>query len=681
MSNEEKKTQKADWERRPAAEEEDSSVTENGLSWDASLDDEELDELDDLGMQRWEEFEEEEDVVGFGGASRKDAAREDQTENMGDPEEGQDSHAEDSEVPLSGISDTDEEAGSGDERDDADAPGDDFELEDDFESRISMAMEKIVQDAMNDSQDLDDEPVTPGEGEEAGARGMAPGDAGDRRERRNARPRQFSYVPVEEGEMELPRIKTKKKHKGLKITGIVAAMVVVSAGCAYAGVSYYYADKFFEGTTINGIDCSGMTPYEAEQAIARQVESYSIQVTSRNLEPQVIAGSQINYRYLSNGDILRLLKHQKPYQWILGFIEPVSYTAAENITYDKEMLQSEILALDCAQEENQVKPEDAYVAFRDTKFEIVPETEGSTLDFRGAYQLLDEAIAEKQPVMDFASTPGAYVQAAVTSEDPDLKATAETCNNFTNAQITYVFGDETVTLDGNTIKDWLQFDEKGQFVRNEASFQQHIKEYVAQLAAQYDTVGTDREFYTTSGRTVYVYGSAYGWKIDQDAEAAQLFQEIQSGTQVQREPVYSMTANARGHNDLGNTYIEVDLSDQYMYYYQNGQIIFQSDIVSGMMSDSSRQTPPGIFTLYYKKSPDVLRGSQKPDGTYEYEQPVTFWMPFNGGIGFHDADWQPYFGGDRYIYGGSHGCINLPYSSAATLYEIIDYGVPIVCFY
>ncbi len=674
MSNEEKKAQGADWERRSAMEDTGPSVTEKGESWSGSLDDEELDELDglddeelddldDLGLQRWEEFQDEEDGSDFDRDSAEEAGEKDRADSVRERKEGEDSDQE-----------------SRDRDTDSEDSEEVFELDDDFENRISMAMEKIVRDAMNDSRDAEEEEDFGREEESAGAQEESR-EASPRRQNRNARPGQFSYVPISDGEMELPVSRPKKKHKVLKITGIAAAMLVVTAGCAYAGVSYYYADKFFENTTINGIDCSGMTPYEAEQAIARQVENYSIQVNSRNLEPQVIDGSKINYRYLSNGDILNLLKHQKPYQWILGFIEPVSYTAAENITFDKQMLQSEILALDCAREENQVKPEDAYVAFKDTKFEIVPETEGSTLDFRGAYQLLDEAISEKQPTMDFVSTPGAYVQAAVTREDPDLKATADACNNFTNAKITYTFGDETVTLDGSTIKDWLQFDEKGQFVRNEASFQQHIKEYVAQLAADYDTVGTDREFYTTSGRTVYVYGSAYGWKIDQDAEAAQLLQEIQSGAQVQREPVYSMTANARGHNDLGNTYIEVDLSDQYMYYYQNGQIIFQSDIVSGLMGDSTRQTPPGIFTLYYKKSPDVLKGQQRPDGTYEYETPVTYWMPFNGGIGFHDATWQPYFGGDRYLYGGSHGCINLPYSSAAALYDIIQYNVPIICFY
>jgi hypothetical protein len=254
-------------------------------------------------------------------------------------------------------------------------------------------------------------------------------------------------------------------------------------------------------------------------------------------------------------------------------------------------------------------------------------------------------------------------------------------NSQAKANITYTFGDETVTLDGNTIKNWLQFDEKGQLLPDDGAFRQHVVDYVAQLAADHDTVGTERQFETTSGRIVYVYGSAYGWKIDQDKEAAQLMQEIQSGTQTTREPVYSMRANAHGINDLGDTYIEVDLTEQYMWYYQNGNIIFQSEIVSGLPGDPDRKTPPGIFTLDSKSSPSVLRGEMTANGTYSYEQPVTYWMPFNGGIGFHDADWQPYFGGDRYLTGGSHGCINLPPENAGQLYSLIQYDVPIICFY
>lgn len=478
-----------------------------------------------------------------------------------------------------------------------------------------------------------------------------------------------------------PVQKRKKKHKGLKITGLVFAMLAVTAGCAYAGVSYYYEDKFFEGTTINGMDCSGMTAYEVEKKIAEKVSDYSIQIAARNQDTQVIDGEAIGYQYMSDGQILKYLKKQKPYEWVKGYLEPITYSVEENVYYDKQLLKSQIKELECAKEENQIAPENAYVAYVDTQFEIIPETEGSELDIKQTYQILDEAISSSKEMVDLNSMPEAYVKADVLSTDADLLATKDACNNFTKASITYTFGEQTVTLDGSIIKDWLNFDEKGQLQHDDAGFKQHITEYVANLASQYDTVNTSREFYTTSGRVVWVYGSAYGWKIDQAAEVEQLISEIQSGTQTTREPRYFMRGNARGTNDFGSTYIEVDLSYQHLYYYQNGAIVFASPFVSGDMRYEDRQTPSGVYKLYYKTSPAVLRGAQKEDGTYEYETDVTYWMPFNGGIGFHDANWRDSFGGDIYTYSGSHGCINMPVENAAVLYSIIQYDIPIICFY
>ena len=568
-------------------------------------------------------------------------------------------------------------------------PGNETKRQSDMEEKINAAMDKItvsLTDEVYDQED-DDQPddgydsEEDYEYEEEGYEEETEPVSVPRRSK-SARPQPVKYVPIDDIDEKLAiPFGKKKKHKGLKIAGIAAAMVIVAAGCAYGAASYYYADRFFQGTWINGINCSGMTAYEAEQALAEKVQDYSIQVASREQEPQVITGDQISYQYLSTGETLQLLKEQKPYEWIRGYYEQKSYTVSEKVSYDKTLLQQQVIALNCAKAENQTAPENAYVAFKDNQFQIVPETQGTQLNVKQAYRILDEAVAETQESVDFGTTPEAYVSASVTQNDPELQSALEACNNYTKASITYTFGEQTTTLDGNTIKDWLQFDEKGQLLLDDNTFQQHIADYVAQLAATYNTVGTEREFYTTSGRTVYVSSSVYGWAIDQAAEAAQLSQEIQSGTQTSREPVYSQRANSHGVNDLGNTYIEVDLSNQHMYYYQSGALVFDSDFVSGNMSYADRQTHSGIFTLYYKKSPDVLRGAKKPDGTYEYEEPVSYWMPFDGGIGFHDAPWRGEFGGDIYLTSGSHGCINLPPDNAAVLYSMIDYNVPIICFY
>ena len=506
-----------------------------------------------------------------------------------------------------------------------------------------------------------------------------------RNKHKSARPAPVIYVPVDDIDQEVPvpeNVKQNKKHgyKGLRIFGLLVLMIAVLGGCAYGGISYYFSNRFFEGTWINGIDCSQKTAYEVEELMKEKLSEYSIEVSSRDVAAQTIKGEDIDYKYMSTGEILQLLRKQKPYEWVKGLYEQKSYTVDENVGYNKTLLQEQLKSLNCAQAENQTEPENAYVAFQNNAFVIVPETEGSKLNIKEAYKVLNAAVEANESAIDFSNTPEVYVSAAVTKDDPELQAALEACNNYTKASITYTFGDQSTTLDGNTIKDWLQFDEKGQLIWDDNSFQQHVAEYVAQLAATYDTVGTEREFQATSGRTVYVSSSVYGWKIDQAAEAAQLSQEIQSGTQTTREPIYAQTANAYGVNDLGNTYIEVDLSEQHMYYYQNGADIFESDFVSGNMSYADRQTHAGIFTLYYKKSPDVLRGGQKGTANY-YEQPVQYWMPFDGGIGFHDANWRDDFGGDIYLTSGSHGCINLPPENAAVLYDLIQYDVPIVCFY
>ena len=498
---------------------------------------------------------------------------------------------------------------------------------------------------------------------------------------KSARPGSVVYVPMDKSEFRSIIFSEKKKNKIKKIVILIILMIFVIGCCIYAGISYYYSYHFFYGTTINGIDSSNKTAYEVEQEIAGKKDNYTIQVRARMQDPQAITGKDIDYKYVSSGAVLQLLKTQKSWEWIGSLFETKNYMVQEETFFSREKLEEQVNSLNCAKKENQIAPENAYVSFVNSEFTIVPETEGNELNTKEAYQMICRAIDNDAAEVNLESDPKAYKKADVTKESSELQNMVNTYKNLTKANITYTFGDETVTLDGNTIKNWLQFDEKGQLLQNDEAFRQHVVDYVAQLAADHDTVGTERQFQTTSGRTVYVYGSAYGWKIDQDKEVAQLMQEIQSGTQTTREPVYSMRANAHGINDLGDTYIEVDLTEQYMWYYQDGNVIFESDIVSGLASDPERKTPPGIFTLYYKKSPDVLRGTKKADGTYSYEQPVTYWMPFNGGIGFHDADWQPYFGGDRYLTGGSHGCINMPPDKAGELYNIIQYNVPIICFY
>ena len=202
--------------------------------------------------------------------------------------------------------------------------------------------------------------------------------------------------------------------------------------------------------------------------------------------------------------------------------------------------------------------------------------------------------------------------------------------------------------------------------------------WIGNLAAQYDTAGKTRQFSTVSGRIAEVTGP-YGWKIDQAAETDALIAMIQSGQSRAREPQYASTAAVRGEQDWGSTYAEVDLTGQHVYLVKDGAVIWDAPCVTGNIS-KKYDTPPGIFPLAYKQKDKVLRGAKRADGTYEYESPVSFWMPFNGGIGFHDANWRSSFGGEIYKTGGSHGCINLPPDRVPAFYEQVYKGMPVICY-
>jgi len=193
-------------------------------------------------------------------------------------------------------------------------------------------------------------------------------------------------------------------------------------------------------------------------------------------------------------------------------------------------------------------------------------------------------------------------------------------------------------------------------------------------ADTYDTFGKYTNFTTTLGVELSLPRLSYGWRTDRSGEAEVLIALIKAGEQQHREPIYVRKGVWKGQNDIGTSYIEADLTHQHLYVYQQGVIVFETDFVSGNMNSPGCVSPAGIFGLTYKTMNAVLRGEN-------YETPVTYWMPFYGNFGMHDATWRSSFGGDIFLTNGSHGCLNLPLEAAAQIYNYVYEGSPIICYY
>ena len=124
--------------------------------------------------------------------------------------------------------------------------------------------------------------------------------------------------------------------------------------------------------------------------------------------------------------------------------------------------------------------------------------------------------------------------------------------------------------------------------------------------------------------------------------------------------------------EVGDTYVEVSLSDQHMWYIVDGDVYLESDCVTG--NYGTADTPKGYFSVNAKISPCTLKGD-------DYVSYVTYWMPFiGGGWGLHDADWRSSFGGNIYKGNGSHGCVNLPPKVAKEMYAHIEVGTPVIVY-
>lgn len=517
-----------------------------------------------------------------------------------------------------------------------------------LEDKISAAMEKIVSDTVGDI------PVP---------EQKLPQDA-------------VQEEIIEEEKAPLP---VKKGMRTRILCAVLGAVFLAGAG-AYGGYAWYNKDKFYRGTVINQVDCSGLTAEQAQELIRKSVEEYALTLKFRGGISEQIRGEDIDYTYIPDGSVAQIKESQSPLLWVKGLFQSEEYQVSENISFNQEKLTQKVAALGPMKEENQQAPQDAYVEYRNSEFVIADEIQGTALNAEMVQETVWKAVAESLPEEDLEAA-GAYQKPQILKTDAGLQREREQLNSLVKASVTYQIPNGEIVLDGNTLKNWLVRDSGGNYVKDDAVFEENLRSYVAQLADQVDTLGKDREFTNAYGDTITVPLGNYGWQIDQKSEIAQLRKNLDNQEVVTREPAYASREISTENSGLGGTYVEIDLTGQHLWFYQDGEQVFDTDIVSGMMT-AKRYTPPGTYTIAYKQKDRVLRGEPvPPDNKPEYETPVDFWMPFNGGIGMHDATWNPYFGGERYVWNGSHGCINLSYSAAKAMYSYVEKGTPVICYY
>ena len=465
------------------------------------------------------------------------------------------------------------------------------------------------------------------------------------------------------------------KDLAVKIAAVCGGVVVL-VGAVGGGLYWHESSKyktcFLPGTIVDGMDVTGKTASEVEDAIMEQLKGYTLTINGREDLSESITGESVGLYAEFDDTLDKAIASQKPMDWgKYRFGKAVNEVNTDALLrYSDDMLNEAVEGLSCMDEENMREPEDAKISDYDSatgSYSIIKEDEGTELLEDKVKEAVATAIMSLAESVDLEEQ-GCYLAPSVTSEDEALKTACETMNKYVGAKITYKFGDKAETLNGNEIHNWLTVNGTGVGVSESKA-----AEYVKNLASTCNTAYKPKTLKTSYGKTVTITTGNYGWKIDQAKETAALVSLIKNGEQTSREPEYSQKAASHSGNDYGNTYVEINLTAQHLYFYANGKLLVESDFVSGNAA-KGWSTPAGAYSITYKQRNATLKGQG-------YATPVSYWMPFNGGIGLHDANWRKTFGGTIYKNGGSHGCVNLPPAVAKTIYENISAGDPVLCYH
>lgn len=494
------------------------------------------------------------------------------------------------------------------------------------------------------------------------------------------------------------------------MAALLALSAIAVVGCGKKDKTY---STFPDGYELATVDVGGMTAKEAKAALETAIEEYTISVTLDD-ETFDMNADDLELTYNEKADLQVLIdaaNKDETSQKDVTLFKLKDGEALENALVDSYITAKTVGQLDESadadendSEEDEADTTDAdsadstddstnseeifdirsIVPYRATieydaqqaTFVGVDGVSGDAPTYDNAATQLTSAVEDLKTTVEVQSSNG-YVDGELAADSDYVQEALDDANAYLDLTITCNFNPVTGTAATETIgKDqiatWLIVGNDGLSV---ALDEETMSTYCTQIAGNHDTATTRNGlFKTTSGGTINVKVASSGQTVDANALYESVYEAIENKESATVEAVYSEAAaeDTGEYVTYGGSYCEVDLTNQMVYVYKDGQLVVSSSCVTGSVS-KGYNTPTGVYSIFSRDKDRYLRG----DG---YKSWVNFFVPFNGGIGFHDASWRSTFGGNIYLYSGSHGCINMSYSAAKKLYENVTIGEKVIVY-
>lgn len=453
------------------------------------------------------------------------------------------------------------------------------------------------------------------------------------------------------------------KAKGLLALAVALCLMLVGCGSKATTV-----DAFAPGTTINGMDVTGMTPAQVSDAMAARLDGYEFALALGE-EQYTFPADELYLQCREDLDFQALLDEQKQ-SGKLEFTMDGFYTA--------DLTGLEAALADVGANSGEVKAKNAALTYDSDRrsFVIIPEQYGWKLDTAAVAEVCLPAILELERELTLELEQyGA--QPTITSDSPELLAALDKANQALELELTYTFTPEgestsSLTLSRSTLGKLYYVDEALELQVDEQS----ASEFVQSLVEEYAGAAKASQFRTSLGNYINIRTSRAGQSVDGPGLYEDLLTCLEQGIGGTRKAPYNALADD-GDTFWGGNYVEVDLTSQQLWLYKDGTCVLNCGVVSGCVYDGTTTTT-GVFQIFAKQKDRYLNG-YNVDGT-KYHTWVNYFLPFNGGIAFHDATWRSEFGGTYYYYDGSHGCVGVSLSNAKTIYDNVHVGTHVVVY-
>lgn len=330
-------------------------------------------------------------------------------------------------------------------------------------------------------------------------------------------------------------------------------------------------------------------------------------------------------------------------------------------------------------------PVNATLKVVDGNVEVVPDQDGYRVDQKVLTNLIKTSIADGKD-QNLHLEPG-FVKAPYLVKD--ISSAKNKAEELLNRNVVLTYEGKQFVPDRKAKGYWLTFtheqNQDGSMRLNVGISREQILGYLQTVANQVDIAPINKKITVLDGKETVDREGQDGKAINQnsaaDAIVASLENNQDASVNLTSSPVAFKTEKNRIGGALGGLgypqYIEINLSQQRLYAWQDDQVVFTTPITSGA-TGAGFPTVTGQFAIYAKERSRYLNGAQYG---YSYNVFVDYWMPFYSGFGLHDADWRSSFGGPDYYYGGSHGCVNMPKGSAAFLFGWASVGTPVWLHY